>query len=55
MIKEILSGIFSWSEYSEEKNMNFNGFLLISSRESVIIDTPLFQEKKATMLAKIAT
>ena len=40
MIKEILSGIFSWSEYSEEKKMNFNGYLLISSRESVIIDPP---------------
>ncbi len=54
MIKEILSGIFSWSEYSEEKKMNFNGYLLISSRESVIIDPPsLTDEDHAKLISLI--
>ena len=40
MIKETLPGIFSWSEYNEEKKLDFNGLLIIGKSESVIIDPP---------------
>ena len=40
MIKEILHNIYSWSEYCEEKNLNFNGYLVIGKDESVFIDPP---------------
>jgi glyoxylase-like metal-dependent hydrolase (beta-lactamase superfamily II) len=40
MIKEILPDLYSWSEYSEEKQLDFNGFLIIGNGESVIIDPP---------------
>ena len=40
MIKEIIPGIFSWSEYSEEKGLDFNGYLVIAKGECVIIDPP---------------
>ena len=40
MIKETLPGIFSWSEYNEEKKLDFNGLLIIGKGESVIIDPP---------------
>jgi glyoxylase-like metal-dependent hydrolase (beta-lactamase superfamily II) len=40
MIKEILPGLYSWSEYSEEKKLDFNGLLIIGKGESVIIDPP---------------
>jgi glyoxylase-like metal-dependent hydrolase (beta-lactamase superfamily II) len=40
MIKEVFPGIFSWSRYSEEKKMDFNGYFLINNNESIIIDPP---------------
>jgi len=39
-IKEIFSGLYQWSEFSIEKQLNFNGYYLINNRESVIIDPP---------------
>ena len=40
MIKEILHDLYSWSEYCEEKKLDFNGYLIIGKEESVIIDPP---------------
>jgi glyoxylase-like metal-dependent hydrolase (beta-lactamase superfamily II) len=40
MIKETLPGLYSWSEYSDEKQLDFNGLLIIGKGESVIIDPP---------------
>ena len=40
MVKEIIPGVFGWSEYSEEKGLDFNGYLIIGKEESVIIDPP---------------
>ena len=45
MIKKILPNIYSWSEFSEEKQLNFNGYLIIGEEESVIIDPPFFDER----------
>jgi glyoxylase-like metal-dependent hydrolase (beta-lactamase superfamily II) len=39
-MKEILSGIFTWHEFSEEKKLNFNGYLIVSTEGSVLIDPP---------------
>ena len=56
MIKEILPGFFSWSEYSVEKKLTFNGYLIINSRESVIIDPPALsvedQEKLISLIGE---
>ncbi|MDG2267741.1 MAG: MBL fold metallo-hydrolase, partial [Alphaproteobacteria bacterium] len=40
MIKEVLPNIFSWNIYSEEKNLDFNGYFLVHNNESIIIDPP---------------
>jgi glyoxylase-like metal-dependent hydrolase (beta-lactamase superfamily II) len=40
MIKETLPGVYSWSEYSDEKQLDFNGILIIGKGESIIIDPP---------------
>ena len=40
IIKEVVPDIFSWSEFSLEKQLNFNGYYIQSSRESVLIDPP---------------
>ena len=43
-MKEILPGIFTWHEFSEEKKLNFNGYLIVSTMESVLIDPPEITE-----------
>jgi glyoxylase-like metal-dependent hydrolase (beta-lactamase superfamily II) len=44
MIIKTLPGLYSWSEYSEAKKMNFNGLLIIGKNQSVIIDPPDLRE-----------
>lgn len=39
-MKEILPGIFEWSWYSTEKGYDFNGHLVVSGKERVLIDPP---------------
>ena len=56
MIKEIFPNIFSWSEYSEEKSLDFNGYLIKGNSESVIIDPPklnIDEEKELTSIIKM--
>lgn len=53
MIKEILPGIYNWSEYSEEKKLNFNGYLLINSGESVIVDPPSLSVEDEVKLTRL--
>ena len=43
-MKEILPGIFTWHEFSEEKKLNFNGYLIVSTMGSVLIDPPEITE-----------
>jgi glyoxylase-like metal-dependent hydrolase (beta-lactamase superfamily II) len=44
MINQVLPGIYCWSEYCEEKQLNFNGYYLVRQGESVIIDPPELDE-----------
>lgn len=39
-MEEIFPGIETWSWYSEEKGMNFNGYLVGQGKERVVIDPP---------------
>lgn len=43
-MKEVLPGIFQWSVFSEEKGYDFNGHLLVSDGERVLIDPPPLPE-----------
>ncbi len=43
-MKEIVSGIYQWSTFSEEKGFNFNGLFIISGNDSFIIDPPEFDD-----------
>ena len=40
VFKEIVPDISTWSEYSEEKQINFNGYYIARQGESVLIDSP---------------
>ena len=39
-MKEIVPGIHTWSWFSEEKGIDFNGFLVRGEGESVVVDPP---------------
>ena len=39
-LQELTPGIYSWSQYSEEKGLNFYGHYLVHKGQSVIIDPP---------------
>jgi glyoxylase-like metal-dependent hydrolase (beta-lactamase superfamily II) len=39
-LQELNSGLFRWSEFSDEKQLNFNGYYLVHREEAVIIDPP---------------
>ena len=39
-LKELNPHLFCWSEFSEEKQLNFNGYYLVHGGESVLIDPP---------------
>jgi len=53
-MKEILPGIFTWHEFSEEKQLNFNGYLLVSEGESVLIDPPGMTEDDVAEFESLA-
>jgi len=40
VLKEIVPGFTTWSEFNEEKQLNFNGYYIDHQGESVIVDPP---------------
>lgn len=46
VLNEIDAGLYQWSEFSIEKQINFNGYYLINNGESVIIDPAILQDEK---------
>ena len=53
-MNEILPGIYTWHEFSEEKQLNFNGYLIVSNKESVLIDPPKMKENNIAKLEGLA-
>ena len=53
-MKEILPDIHTWYEFSEEKQLKFNGYLLVCEGESVLIDPPRMSEKNFSVLDNLA-
>ena len=45
-MKEIVSGIWTWSKFNEEKLLNFNGWYVSRGSESVLIDPPPLSESE---------
>jgi hypothetical protein len=39
-MKQILSGIWQWSQFSEEKQLDFNGLFLMVGEHKVLVDPP---------------
>jgi len=39
-MKELFEGIWTWSVFSREKNLDLNGFLVSDPSGNVLIDSP---------------
>lgn len=44
IFNEIVPGVFTWSQFSDEKQLNFNGCCIARKGESVLIDPPALDE-----------
>jgi glyoxylase-like metal-dependent hydrolase (beta-lactamase superfamily II) len=51
-MKEILSGIYQWSWFSDEKGYDFNGHLIVTGAERVMIDPPPLSAEDGGWLQK---
>ena len=40
MLKQVLPGMWQWSWFSEEKNLDFNGLVLMTGEHRIIVDPP---------------
>ena len=54
-LKELNPSLFRWSEFSEEKQLNFNGYYLVHQGESVFIDPPDLNTKDLDELKQKVT
>jgi len=52
-MNEILPNIYTWHEFSEEKQLNFNGYLIVSNKESVLIDPPKMAQENIAKLESL--
>jgi glyoxylase-like metal-dependent hydrolase (beta-lactamase superfamily II) len=52
-MKEILPGIYQWSWFSQEKGYDFNGHVIVSEAERVMIDPPPLSAEDEAWLQKL--
>lgn len=51
-MKEILPGIYQWSWFSQEKGYDFNGHLIVTGTDRVMIDPPPLSAEDGAWLQK---
>jgi glyoxylase-like metal-dependent hydrolase (beta-lactamase superfamily II) len=52
-LKKISPNLYQWSEFSVEKQLNFNGYYLVHNGESVIIDPPVLLDNDLQSLKNL--
>lgn len=52
-MREILDGIYTWSWFSEEKQIAFNGLYVRSAGESVVVDPPPYEQSDLRHMEEI--
>ncbi len=53
LLKQLSSNVYQWSEFSNEKKINFNGYYVSCLSESVIIDPPFLSDDGINELKNI--
>ena len=52
-MQEILPGIWTWSVFNQDREMNFNGHLVANDEGCVLIDPPPMSEQDAAQVEKL--
>ena len=53
LLKQLSSNVYQWSEFSNEKKINFNGYYISNFSESVIVDPPFLSDDGINELKNI--
>jgi glyoxylase-like metal-dependent hydrolase (beta-lactamase superfamily II) len=51
-VREVLPGVYEWSWFSEEKQIDFNGHFVIEAGDRVLIDPPAMTEADQAAIAQ---
>ncbi len=51
-MKQLLPGIWQWSWFSEEKQLNFNGLFLTVGEHKIVIDPPPMTAEASTLIRR---
>ena len=51
-MKALLPGIWQWSWFSEEKQLNFNGLFLAVGEHRILVDPPVLTAEASTMIRR---
>ena len=51
-MKQLLSGIWQWSWFSDEKQIDFNGLFLNVGEHKILIDPPLMTAEASTFIRR---
>lgn len=51
-MKNLLPGIWQWAWFSEEKQLNFNGLLLMVGEHKILVDPPLMTGDASSMILR---
>jgi glyoxylase-like metal-dependent hydrolase (beta-lactamase superfamily II) len=54
-MREILPGIWTWSVFSKEKGLHFNGHLVVNDEGRALIDPPAMSAEDLAQAAKLAS
>ena len=49
-MKEVARDVYQWSQFSEEKQLNFNGYCIVFADEQVIVDPPLLADDDLALI-----
>jgi glyoxylase-like metal-dependent hydrolase (beta-lactamase superfamily II) len=52
-VKEIVRGVFTWSHFSAEKQLDFNGWCLPSKDGTIVVDPPQASEETLKEIEKL--
>jgi glyoxylase-like metal-dependent hydrolase (beta-lactamase superfamily II) len=51
-MREVLPGVWEWSWMSPEKQMNFNGHIIVSGNQRIMVDPPLIAPEAEAKMPK---
>lgn len=52
-MREVLPGVYEWSSFSTEKRIDFNGHLIVTATERVVVDPPTLTSAERAVVDRV--